>query len=65
MDDNYSHMIDYKIIQENRDKYKTLKTAFGTNYRMLNVPMARRDNGAMPTNDSLYNIDPRGYLNGT
>jgi agmatine/peptidylarginine deiminase len=64
MPDKYSVLTDYKIIQQNRAKYKTLKTAFGTDYRFLNVPMPRLDNADMPTNDVAYNRDPRGYLNG-
>jgi agmatine/peptidylarginine deiminase len=64
MPDKYSGLTDYGIIQQNIARYKTLKTAFGTDYRLLNVPMPRLDNSDMPTNDVDYNRDPRGYLNG-
>lgn len=64
MPDKYSVLTDYEIIQQNREKYQSLKTAFGTNYRFLNAPMPRLDGGDMPTVDTLYTQDPRGYLNG-
>ena len=65
MPSKYSKLTDYKIIQKNRDMIASKKTAFGTKYRFLNAPLPRLDNGEMPTsNDSLYNVDPRSYLNG-
>ncbi|MGI6369164.1 MAG: T9SS type A sorting domain-containing protein [Ignavibacteria bacterium] len=65
MPEKYSSLTDYKIIQKNRAMIAAKETAFGTKYRFLNAPMPRLDNGSdMPVNDSLYNNDPRGYLNG-
>ena len=61
----YNKLTDYKIIQQNREMLANRNTAFGTKYRFLNAPMPRLDNGEMPSsNDSLYNLDPRSYLNG-
>jgi hypothetical protein len=90
MPQEYSGLTDYGIIQQNRAKYASLKTAFGTNYRFLNVPLPKRFDGPYRTQhgnmprpndciiliypdnsrdtlcgDEFYDLDPRGYLNGT
>ncbi|MDR0927826.1 MAG: agmatine deiminase family protein [Ignavibacteria bacterium] len=62
--DKYNTLSDYKVIQQNREKYKSLKTTFGTDYRLLDCPMPRLDNKDMPTTNTDYNKDPRCYING-
>jgi agmatine/peptidylarginine deiminase len=64
MPDKYSGLMDYKLIQQNREVFNSLKSAFGTNYRLLNAPIPRLNNSDMPNNDSLWDLDPRSYLNG-
>ena len=71
MPNKYSGLTDYQRIQANRAYLSDKKTTFGTDYRFLNAPMPKRldgpyptSDGDMPTSDSLYNLDPRGYLNG-
>jgi hypothetical protein len=61
----YNKLADYDRIQRNREKLSKLKTVYGTNYRFLNAPMPRLNNNSeMPSTNSAYDKDPRGYLNG-